>query len=196
MGVMKAAYPPVSTSEPHSRAGLPCNKAIRYPHFSNITTVLDTTAAQPVSLVKIAKERRKIRENPSKSLQEFSQWIVERIGSSLMNSLEVGAFFLQFLEWFYTSNTTPRSIIAQPIPPPPQTCYLSLVTSNLTFSPPGHYMVKSSVTSQSHQQRKRTNVSVLFCGRLFHLLGTKNPSNNFLWLALLPQIDNCEPDFS
>ncbi|XP_045104989.1 peroxisome assembly protein 12-like isoform X3 [Portunus trituberculatus] len=67
-----------------------------------------------------AREENLVSFKKVRSLQEFSQWIVERIGSSLMNSLEVGAFFLQFLEWFYTSNTTPRSIIAQPIPPPPQ----------------------------------------------------------------------------
>ncbi|XP_071532710.1 peroxisome assembly protein 12 [Panulirus ornatus] len=55
-----------------------------------------------------------------RSLQELGQWVMERVGSSLMNSLEVGAFFLQFLDWFYSSGNTPRSIITQPIPPPPQ----------------------------------------------------------------------------
>lgn len=55
-----------------------------------------------------------------RGLREFGQWAMERLGSSLMNSLEVGAFFLQFLEWFYTSNSTPRSILVQPIPQPPQ----------------------------------------------------------------------------
>lgn len=62
-----------------------------------------------------------------RSLQEFGQWAMERLGSSLMNSLEVGAFFLQFLEWFYSSNVTPRSILIQPIPQPPQVPLLSCV---------------------------------------------------------------------
>ncbi|XP_045606855.2 peroxisome assembly protein 12 isoform X1 [Procambarus clarkii] len=56
-----------------------------------------------------------------RGLQDLGQWLIERIGSSLMNSLEVGAFFLQFLDWFYSSSNTPRSLITQPIPPPPQT---------------------------------------------------------------------------
>lgn len=68
-----------------------------------------------------AREENLVSFKRVRSLQEFGQWMMECFGSSLMNSLEVGAFFLQFLEWFYTSNTTPRSIIAQPIPPPPQT---------------------------------------------------------------------------
>lgn len=76
--------------------------------------------AHHIGCIKLCIHRKWLFFCISRSLREFSQWIVERIGSSLMNSLEVGAFFLQFLEWFYTSNTTPRSIIAQPIPPPPQ----------------------------------------------------------------------------
>ncbi|XP_069981267.1 peroxisome assembly protein 12-B [Penaeus vannamei] len=55
-----------------------------------------------------------------RSLNQLGQWLIERVGSSLMNSLEVGAFFLQFLDWFYSSGNTPRSLTSQPIPPPPQ----------------------------------------------------------------------------
>ncbi|KAK3870722.1 hypothetical protein Pcinc_024073 [Petrolisthes cinctipes] len=51
---------------------------------------------------------------------ELGRWAVECVGSSLMNSLEVGAFFLQFLDWFYSSGNTPTTFNAQPIPPPPQ----------------------------------------------------------------------------
>nr|XP_053639324.1 peroxisome assembly protein 12-like [Cherax quadricarinatus] len=56
-----------------------------------------------------------------RNLQELAQWMIERVGSSLMNSLEVAAFFLQFLDWFYSSSNTPRSLTNQPIPPPPKT---------------------------------------------------------------------------
>ncbi|XP_050714387.1 peroxisome assembly protein 12-like [Eriocheir sinensis] len=70
-----------------------------------------------------------------RSLQEFSQWAMERLGSTLMNSLEVGAFFLQFLEWFYTSNVTPRSILVQPIPQPPQVTGMKVSGLNSTDCP-------------------------------------------------------------
>lgn len=55
-----------------------------------------------------------------RSLQQLGQWAMERVGSSLMNSLEVIAFFLQFLDWFYSSGSTPRTIMSRPIPPAPQ----------------------------------------------------------------------------
>lgn len=79
-----------------------------------------------------AREENLVSFKRVRSLQELGQWTVQRIGSSLMNSLEVGAFFLQFLEWFYTSNTTPRSIIAQPIPPAPQV--MGIPSSGLSSS--------------------------------------------------------------
>ncbi|KAK8751135.1 hypothetical protein OTU49_013111, partial [Cherax quadricarinatus] len=59
-----------------------------------------------------------------RNLQELAHWMIERVGSSLMNSLEVAAFFLQFLDWFYSSSNTPRSLTNQPIPPPPKICVL------------------------------------------------------------------------
>lgn len=55
-----------------------------------------------------------------RSARQLGQWVMERIGSSIMNSLEVTAFFLQFLDWFYSSGNTPRSIVSKPIPVPPQ----------------------------------------------------------------------------
>ncbi|XP_068218105.1 peroxisome assembly protein 12 [Palaemon carinicauda] len=55
-----------------------------------------------------------------RSARQLGQWFMERIGSSIMNSLEVTAFFLQFLDWFYSSGNTPRSIASKPIPAPPQ----------------------------------------------------------------------------
>lgn len=63
-----------------------------------------------------------------RNLQELAQWMIERVGSSLMNSLEVAAFFLQFLDWFYSSSNTPRSLTNQPIPPPPKTAGIQRIS--------------------------------------------------------------------
>ncbi|XP_042217256.1 peroxisome assembly protein 12-like [Homarus americanus] len=63
-----------------------------------------------------------------RSLQDLGQWLMEQVGSSLMNSLEVGAFFLQFLDWFYSSGNTPRSLMTRPIPPPPQTAGIQSIS--------------------------------------------------------------------
>ncbi|KAK7067011.1 ubiquitin-protein ligase peroxin 12 [Halocaridina rubra] len=55
-----------------------------------------------------------------RNIPQLGHWGMERIGSLLTNSLEVTAFFLQFLDWFYSSGSTPRSIMSKPIPSPPQ----------------------------------------------------------------------------
>ncbi|KAG0725253.1 Peroxisome assembly protein 12 [Chionoecetes opilio] len=82
-----------------------------------------------------AREEKLLSFKRVRSVQEFGQWAMECLGSTLMNSLEVGAFFLQFLEWFYTSNTTPRSITSQPIPPAPQNPLSRLAPSLLNLWP-------------------------------------------------------------
>ncbi|KAB7504941.1 putative peroxisome assembly protein 12 [Armadillidium nasatum] len=55
------------------------------------------------------------------SFRKLWRWCFETFGWGLQNFLEVGAFFLQFLDWFYSSSTTRRTLFASnPIPPPPK----------------------------------------------------------------------------
>ena len=63
-------------------------------------------------------------QNPSNnfysysSVRSFCQWLGATSGFIIENSLEVGAFFLQFLEWFYSSNTTKSKLFAADAIPP------------------------------------------------------------------------------
>ena len=57
----------------------------------------------------------------NRSIGQASKWISETVGSALMNTLEIGAFFLQFLDWFYSSGQTSSTLVKSlPIPPAPQ----------------------------------------------------------------------------
>ncbi|XP_042580821.1 peroxisome assembly protein 12-like isoform X5 [Cyprinus carpio] len=63
--------------------------------------------------------------SPSQSLREKCQrWVSTAVGGvavSLSTSLSIGVFFLQFLEWWYSSEnqSTVKSLTSLPTPPPP-----------------------------------------------------------------------------
>ncbi|XP_056601590.1 peroxisome assembly protein 12 [Triplophysa dalaica] len=63
--------------------------------------------------------------NPSQSIGEKLQQLVSTmvggVAVSLSTSLSIGVFFLQFLEWWHSSDnqSTAKSLTSLPIPPPP-----------------------------------------------------------------------------
>jgi peroxin-12 len=54
---------------------------------------------------------------------------------TLSTGLSVGVFFLQFLDWWYVSDTNAPSLLALPIPDPPQVthAHLQLVSAVYIF---------------------------------------------------------------
>lgn len=62
--------------------------------------------------------------NPSQSIAEKCQRLISTavggVAVSLSTSLSIGVFFLQFLEWWYSSeNQSTKSLTSLPTPPPP-----------------------------------------------------------------------------
>ena len=64
-----------------------------------------------------------------KSIGGFFRWLGSTTGILIQNSLEMGAFFIQFFDWYYSNNATKVKIFASnDIPPPPlQVSFLIII---------------------------------------------------------------------
>ncbi|KAH9503947.1 ubiquitin-protein ligase peroxin 12 [Bulinus truncatus] len=60
----------------------------------------------------------------SDKLVHLTSWLTNTTATCLSNGLSVGIFFLQFLEWWYSSDSNAPSLTALPVPPPPEPKYL------------------------------------------------------------------------
>ncbi|XP_076339083.1 peroxisome assembly protein 12-like [Tachypleus tridentatus] len=70
----------------------------------------------------LTSENRNIR-----SWEEFPHCITAGLAGALSMGLSVGAFFLQFLEWWYNQDNTPPSLAPLPTPTPPRKVSASFV---------------------------------------------------------------------
>ncbi|KAK0054997.1 peroxisome assembly protein 12 [Biomphalaria pfeifferi] len=64
-------------------------------------------------------------------LAQLTTWLTNSTAMCLSTSLSVGIFFLQFLEWWYESDSSAPSLTALPVPSPPKTTNLHGVRPNV-----------------------------------------------------------------
>ncbi|KAK6968486.1 ubiquitin-protein ligase peroxin 12 [Biomphalaria glabrata] len=64
-------------------------------------------------------------------LAQLTTWLTNSTALCLSTSLSVGIFFLQFLEWWYESDSSAPSLTALPVPSPPKTTNLHGVRPNV-----------------------------------------------------------------